>query len=137
MKEQIRKKVFETNSSSVHSLTMCSMTEYEKWKKGELVYDECSESLVEIPAITEEEKENAKNEYINSATEFHLSWDELSDDLKEKIYRNYYERRIGFSEYLTYDKYWEKVEDYYETFEEIHNTETETIIAFGYYGNDY
>lgn len=33
MKKQIRYEVFETNSSSVHSLTMCSSDEYEKWGK--------------------------------------------------------------------------------------------------------
>lgn len=31
MKMQIRQGVFETNSSSVHSLTMCSSEEYKKW----------------------------------------------------------------------------------------------------------
>lgn len=30
MKRQIRRGVFETNSSSVHSLTMCSDDEYKK-----------------------------------------------------------------------------------------------------------
>lgn len=33
MKKQIRRGVFETNSSSVHSLTMCSSDEYEKMGK--------------------------------------------------------------------------------------------------------
>lgn len=32
MKKQIRRGVFETNSSSCHSLTMCSEKEYEKWE---------------------------------------------------------------------------------------------------------
>ena len=39
MKRQIRVGVFETNSSSTHSLTMCSEEEFEKWKAGELLYD--------------------------------------------------------------------------------------------------
>ena len=33
MKRQIRRGVFETNSSSTHSITMCSNKEYEKWEK--------------------------------------------------------------------------------------------------------
>lgn len=32
MKEVIRRGIFETNSSSVHSITMCSDDEYNKWK---------------------------------------------------------------------------------------------------------
>ena len=31
MKRQIRRGVFETNSSSTHSLTMCSEEEFEAW----------------------------------------------------------------------------------------------------------
>lgn len=38
MKRQIRRGVFETNSSSVHSLTMCTSSDYDKWKNGELVW---------------------------------------------------------------------------------------------------
>lgn len=37
MKRQVRFGVFETNSSSVHSLTMCSVEEYERFVKGELL----------------------------------------------------------------------------------------------------
>lgn len=39
MKRQIRRGVFETNSSSVHSLTMCTQSDYDRWKDGELIYD--------------------------------------------------------------------------------------------------
>ena len=37
MKRQIRKGVFETNSSSTHSLTMCLKSDYDKWANGELL----------------------------------------------------------------------------------------------------
>jgi hypothetical protein len=36
----IRRGVFETNSSSTHSITMCSIEEYEKWESGEVLLDE-------------------------------------------------------------------------------------------------
>ena len=38
MKVQIRRMVFETNSSSTHSLTMCTKEEYEGWKLGKLLH---------------------------------------------------------------------------------------------------
>lgn len=39
MKINIRNNVFETNSSSVHTLCICTEDEYEKFKNGELLYD--------------------------------------------------------------------------------------------------
>lgn len=56
MKRTIRQGVFETNSSSVHSLTMCSDDEWQKWENSELVYTIWDEKLV-----TKEESE--KNRY--------------------------------------------------------------------------
>lgn len=36
MKVQIRRSVFETNSSSTHSLTICTEEEFKKFKEGKL-----------------------------------------------------------------------------------------------------
>lgn len=52
---KIRRGVFETNSSSVHSLTMCTDNEYDKWQRGDLVYDYMNERLVPISSLSEEE----------------------------------------------------------------------------------
>ena len=46
MKVQIRPKAFETNSSSVHSLVVCTKAEFEAFKRGELFYDNWSRKLV-------------------------------------------------------------------------------------------
>lgn len=48
MKRQIRQNVFETNSSSVHSLTICSEEDFKKWENGKLVYDTVNERLVPL-----------------------------------------------------------------------------------------
>lgn len=37
MKRQVRRGVFETNSSSTHSLTMCSEEEFEAWKRRSII----------------------------------------------------------------------------------------------------
>ena len=39
MKKNIRFNVFETNSSSIHSLCICTEEEFNAWKKGESYYD--------------------------------------------------------------------------------------------------
>lgn len=51
--KQIRSRVFETNSSSTHSITICTAEEFEKFSKGELLYDDWNEKLV--PASGKEE----------------------------------------------------------------------------------
>ncbi|RHS68232.1 hypothetical protein DW954_02535 [Clostridium sp. AM45-5] len=38
MKMQIRRGVFETNSSSVHSITMCTGSDFDRWTDGELLF---------------------------------------------------------------------------------------------------
>lgn len=48
MKRQVRRNVFETNSSSVHSLTMCTQSDYDKWKDGELIYDYWDGKLIPL-----------------------------------------------------------------------------------------
>ena len=57
MKRQIRRGVFETNSSSVHSITMCSEDEYDKWIKGELIYDKYEGKLIQLEDKDPEDEE--------------------------------------------------------------------------------
>ena len=48
--KQIRMGVFETNSSSVHSLTTVTSDDCRKWGDGELSFDLWEKKLVPIPA---------------------------------------------------------------------------------------
>ncbi len=57
MKIQIRRGTFETNSSSTHSLVMCSGLEWDKFKRGELLFDTDSDSLIPAIMIDDEEDE--------------------------------------------------------------------------------
>ena len=59
MKIQIRSSLFETNSSSIHSLTMCSDSDYEKWKSGEYVFDYYNDKLI---PLTDEIKKEVEDE---------------------------------------------------------------------------
>jgi len=49
MKNVIRYGVFETNSSSVHSLCVCNEEEYKKFKKRDLVLDTYESKLISRP----------------------------------------------------------------------------------------
>ena len=111
MKIQVRRNIFETNSSSVHSMTMCSDSDYEKWKSGEYVYSVDSSELIPI------------------TNENYQKWNQLSDDEKERRYCTY--------DYLTYKQFFTDYCIEYETFSDSFNTNNGEIVhAFGYYGHD-
>ncbi len=62
----IRRGVFETNSSSTHSITLCTKEEYEKWKKGEFLFDEYEEKIVPVEETKiHEDNLIAYGEYFN------------------------------------------------------------------------
>ena len=101
--KQIRKNVFETNSSSTHSLTMCTEAEYEKWKDGKLIYDRWEHALIEV---TDEIKKYREESYaLNGSHEY--------------------------GRYQTEEEYWEHVEEYYETFCHSYN-DTVAFGYYGY-----
>ena len=82
MKRQIRRGVFETNSSSVHSITMCMQSDYEKWENGEFIYDRWGDALV---PITDENAEIIKN----SEDDDYLTFDEFWNDYDKLEYEKF------------------------------------------------
>ena len=64
MKRQIRRGVFETNSSSVHSLTMCMESDFNKWVAGELVWSRWGDELVPITDEIKKSMEEDEREYL-------------------------------------------------------------------------
>ena len=94
MKRQIRRGVFETNSSSTHSLTMCSEEEFEQWKKGKVLFDENYETFVKVSELSNKDKEYAAQEYEDNKDEYSKDWSELSETAKERYYTKYEKRMI-------------------------------------------
>ena len=64
MNRKIRRSVFETNSSSTHSLTMCTKSDFEKWVNGELVWSRWSDELVPITNNVRESMDSDEGEYL-------------------------------------------------------------------------
>jgi len=52
---QIRNNVFETNSSSTHSITICTEDKFNRWKNGELVLKDYPEVLVKKSSLSKED----------------------------------------------------------------------------------
>lgn len=118
MKIQVRNGVFETNSSSIHSITMCSESDYEKWKNGEIYYSDDAEELYDKQKIISELKNCVVYEHID----WSVDW-KTNPEIKNILYNN---------RFFTYEEFFDR---YYETFTETHTTDSgEVIHAFGYYG---
>lgn len=128
MKRKIRRSTFETNSSSCHSLTMCSKEEYDEFEKGNMYIEKWgSRKLYTKEELIEEFKQE-------------VDW-----RTKQKKYpgvdwsnNDEFNRVLTESDYCTYEEYWDTVSEKYETFEDSYTNENgETVYAFGYYGFDY
>ena len=122
--KQMRRNVFETNSSSTHSITMCSQDEYERWEKGELYFNRWGEEF----KTRDELVEMLKTSTYYSTTELrypNADWN--NTDAVDDIIRD--------EGWLTEEEYWDDVD--METFCESYITPSgEKVIAFGYYGYD-
>lgn len=125
---QIRRGVFETNSSSVHSITMCSGEEFEKFRNGEVWHINdggywcLPDRFSDREWITPEEARQALREYkyYDGPDPSELDDDEVCRALDRGV--ETYENIGG---------------EYYETYENKYTTPGgETIYAFGYYGHD-
>lgn len=136
MKRQIRCGVFESNSSSTHTLTICSEAEFEAWRKGEVLFDRWSDKFVALYEMSEDDKENAHKEYEDAKADYWKDWNTLSEEEKEKWYKKYAsDHHLKDEDLQTYDEY---MGDYYlETYSQSYTTKSgDRVIAFGKYGYD-
>lgn len=131
---QMRKNVFETNSSSTHSITMCTQDEYDAWANGDVLLndgwwgkDNTSE-FKDKKFVTREEAED-----IIKKDKYYEPTDELSSLSDEEFDEYCYDMDY---ELYSMDKYFEK--EYLEWFDEKYTTPSgETVVAFGLYGTSY
>lgn len=131
---KIRYGVFETNSSSVHSLIMCSDNEYQKFVDNELLYDLWNEELITYNKALDKLYKNVKFDmdfkyHFNLPDDF--SRDKLNDFSVDEL--EYYlasETSIYTCNYFFNELDYNTYEDTYRT---IHG---EVVHAFGYYGHD-
>lgn len=135
MKRQVRRGVFETNSSSTHSLTMCSEEEYEAWKRGEVLFKEWgSDHFVSATDLSDKDKKEAEKDYEEKQTEFQKDWKDLSEEAKQKYYMKYAKENYIIDENVkTYEQYMNEGE--LETFVQTYTSKNgDKIVAFGEYG---
>lgn len=131
MKRQIRHGLFETNSSSTHSITITNKSDYDKWTSGEGYlytgwgwgwdYDKPTDG--KIYTLEEVISFMKRNKY-------HLNddFEDMKEDERDDVFAD--------NSFFSIERYNDYCEDY-EEFEETYTTESgDTVVAFGYYGYD-
>lgn len=134
MKRQIRRRVFETNSSSTHSLTMCDEEEFEAWKRGEVLFKKWEDKFVPAIDLSDHIKRMAEEYYEDNKTEFQKDWKDLSEKAKQKYYIKYVRENDFIDEDAkTYEQYINEGD--LETFIYRYTSKNgDKIVAFGEYG---
>jgi hypothetical protein len=145
---QIRRMVFETNSSSVHSLSLCNGSDYERWSKGELFYEPYGRGFVTLEEIinSEDFRETGLYQYIKDGfslfKEMACAYGELSyyddywkivDERGEEL-NDAIAEKIRDMEIYSIDSFFANTS--YETFIESKNIDGVNVVAFGYFGHD-
>lgn len=134
MKKQVRFGVFETNSSSTHSLVICDKETFDKWKNGELLFDRWQEEFKEGYQLTNRDKKDAEKYYNDNKKKFWKNWEDLGDEEKDEWYTKFaYENNLIDEDLVSYDDYGKDL----EYFQENYTTKSgDEIVVFGEYGYD-
>lgn len=111
--KQIRKNVFETNSSSTHTLAICTEDEYKDWQDGKLLFNKWNETFIKNNiTITKQDKVEAEERYNRGKGKYYKDWSELTDEDKNEYIYNYVaqqrrqEKSFSFKEdNLTYQEF--------------------------------
>lgn len=87
---QIRQGVFETNSSSTHSICIVKKSDFDKWKNGEMMYDSWNDKMV-----TREEMEEARlsDKYFDEY--YYQTFEEYYNDWELEKYEEHYTSESG------------------------------------------
>lgn len=134
---QIRKNVFETNSSSTHSITMCSKDDYDRWGNGEVYLNEGWWSKDNTSEYTDKKfvTRDEVNDILSHDKYYHGYYDDEGNG-KDKKPEDLTDKELVEYDIYTFDKYYEH--EYLEWFNASYTTDSgETVVAFGLFGYDY
>ena len=157
---KIRFNTFETNSSSTHTLCICSKEKYDKWNNGELYYWDNNNNFYtaeELKVLIKEMifKNKINTDYKNKTIEYKgviknyenhkdknkkirefMSKEEIELITDEEV-KEYYEKNIDrYDLPITIEKYFD--DENLETYKKDYTTENgDKIVVFGKYGSDW
>ena len=119
MKVQVRQGVFETNSSSTHAVSVCTLSEWEEYRNGKLWLN-----MGSLKFLPEDDAKLYNADKIAEA--------------KARAERGGWNFDITDYDWELYHSYDEEVDMSYEWFtEKFTLPNNQEVVAFGYYGSDY
>lgn len=146
-KVQIRQGLFETNSSSTHTITVVDAEDFENWKKGKVWYNTNEEKFLPIDEAIEENIKTIEADYLESDEKLPESFKEKYRELKsfEEAFReteddfdfdfDYEDLKWEWESFYISRETWLDSSSEYEEFDETYITKHgDKVVAFGYYG---
>lgn len=127
---QIRQGVFETNSSSVHTMTICSKEDYNKWVSGEVLmlnpdYYKGNKGMKQFLTEDEVKKIDLNYPYINCSSDYSEKY--FYSNKGEQLY-------IDSIPYITFTQYISSISYEFYSYKEEKNINGTDVIVFGYHG---
>ena len=133
----IRRNVFETNSSSTHSLIICSDKTYNDWLDGKVVYNSSAEEFVEAKQPTEIDFHKAEVMYMENKSDYMKDWKDLTPEMQLAYLKENVMEENDSYQYKTYDDYRNEMNSMEESFERTYETEHGDVVhILGYMGYD-
>lgn len=133
----VRRNVFETNSSSTHSLIICSDKVYNDWMDGKVVYDSYDEEFVEAKQPPEIDFHKAEAMYTENKSDYMKDWKDLTPQMRLAYFKENVMEEHDPYQYKTYEDYRNEMNSMEESFERTWKTEHGDIIhILGYIGYD-
>ena len=133
----IRRNVFETNSSSTHSLIICSDKTYNDWMDEKVVYNSYAEEFVEAKQPTEIDFHKAEVMYTENKSDYMKDWKELTPEMQLAYLKENVMEENDTYQYKTYEDYRNEMNSMEESFERTWETEHGDVVhILGYMGYD-
>lgn len=143
---QIRHSTFETNSSSIHSLNICTRQEWDAWREGKLLYNPYEDEFIDNYLLSDEKKQSKLREYYDTKIkkDYYKDFNDLTKEELSKLMMSAVQARFIFqdlseledNDYWTYDAFWDRNENL-EGYSANYTSESgDKIVIFGEYGYD-
>ena len=147
-KLQIRQGLFETNSSSTHTITIVDAEDFENWEKDKVWYNESDDKFLPVDESIEENIKTIENDFLRDDEKLPELFKEKYRELKNleeaieaaeddpELTIDYDNLRWDYqSFYISHDFWRDVVTDEYEDYDESYTTKNgDKVVAFGYYG---
>ena len=135
---QVRRGLFETNSSSTHSLTVCSKDEYQRWKDGKLLFDRWNDKFVDASSVESKyDIDMVKEMYERVKNKRWKNFEDLTPGEVDDFCNEYLDRDDDDRQFVTCEQYFDYYGEMFDTYKREYTSEHgDNIVMFGYYGHD-